>query len=139
MEYKRFGNQIVIRMDRGEEIYEQLKQVALKENIKLAQVSALGATDDFEVGVFDTKEKVFCPNHFQGDYEIVSLTGTINTMNGEYYAHVHMSAGGMDGRVVGGHLKWAKISVTCEMVVTVIDGVVDRVFDEQLQFNRFQF
>ena len=139
MEYKRFGNQIVIRMDRGEEIYEQLKQVALKENIKLAEVSALGATDDFEVGVFDTKEKVFCPNHFQGDYEIVSLTGTINTMNGEYYAHLHMSAGGMDGRVVGGHLKWAKISVTCEMVVTVIDGVVDRVFDEQLQFNRFQF
>ena len=139
MEYKRFGNQIVIRMDRGEEIYEQLKQVALKENIKLAQVSALGATDDFEVGVFDTKEKVFCPNHFQGNHEIVSLTGTINTMNGEYYAHLHMSAGGMDGRVVGGHLKWAKISVTCEMVVTVIDGVVDRVFDEQLQFNRFQF
>lgn len=139
MEYKRFGNQIVIRMDSGEEIYEQLKQVALKENIKLAQVSALGATNDFEVGVFDTKEKVFCPNHFQGDHEIVSLTGTINTMNGEYYAHLHMSAGGMDGRVVGGHLKWAKISVTCEMVVTVIDGVVDRVFDEQLQFNRFQF
>lgn len=139
MEYKRFGNQIVIRMDRGEEIYEQLKQVALKESIKLAQVSTLGATNDFEVGVFDTKEKVFCPNHFQGDHEIVSLTGTINTMNGEYYAHLHMSAGGMDGRVVGGHLKWAKISVTCEMVVTVIDGVVDRVFDEQLQFNRFQF
>lgn len=139
MEYKRFGNQIVIRMDRGEEIYEQLKQVALKENIKLAQVSALGATNDFEAGVFDTKEKVFCPNHFQGDHEIVSLTGTINTMNGEYYAHLHMSAGGMDGRVVGGHLKWAKISVTCELVVTVIDGVVDRVFDEQLQFNRFQF
>ena len=42
MEYKRFGNTVVVRMDKGEEIVEQVKQVALKENIKLAQVSALG-------------------------------------------------------------------------------------------------
>mgnify|MGYP000416546689 FL=1 len=54
MEYKRFGNTVVVRMDKGEEIVEQVKQVALKENIKLAQVSALGATNDFEVGLFDT-------------------------------------------------------------------------------------
>ena len=36
MEYKRFGNTVVVRMDKGEEIVEQVKQVALKENIKLA-------------------------------------------------------------------------------------------------------
>ena len=29
MEYKRFGNKIVVRMDMGEEILEQLKAVAL--------------------------------------------------------------------------------------------------------------
>ena len=118
MEYKRFGNTVVVRMDKGEEIVEQVKQVALKENIKLAQVSALGATNDFEVGLFDTQKMQYLPNHFTGDHEIVSLTGTINTMNGEYYSHLHMSAAGKDGSVVGGHLKRAVISVTCEMVIT---------------------
>ena len=34
MEYKRFGNTVVVRMDKGEEIVEQVKQVALKENIR---------------------------------------------------------------------------------------------------------
>lgn len=139
MDYRRFGNQIVVRMDCGEEIHERLAEVARREGIQLAQVSALGATNDFEVGVYDVTNKVYCPNHFQGNYEIVSLTGTINTMNGEYYAHLHMSAGGADGSVVGGHLKWARISVTCEMIITVIDGMVDRSFVPELGFNRFEF
>lgn len=139
MKYKRFGNTVVVRMDKGEEIVEQVKQVALKENIKLAQVSALGATDDFEVGLFDTQKMQYLPNHFTGDHEIVSLTGTINTMNGEYYSHLHMSAAGKDGSVVGGHLKRAVISVTCEMVITLIDGVVDREFVAELGLNQFKF
>lgn len=139
MEYKRFGNTVVVRMDKGEEIVEQVKQVALKENIKLAQVSALGATNDFEVGLLDTQKMQYLPNHFTGDHEIVSLTGTINTMNGEYYSHLHMSAAGKDGSVVGGHLKRAMISVTCEMVITLIDGVVDREFVAELGLNQFKF
>ena len=32
MEYKRFDNTIVLRMDRGEEVLETLREVALKEN-----------------------------------------------------------------------------------------------------------
>lgn len=40
MEYRRFNNTIVARIDRGEEILAQIKELALKENIKLAHVSA---------------------------------------------------------------------------------------------------
>ena len=35
MEYKKFNNQYVIRIDKGEEICAKLKEVAQKENIKL--------------------------------------------------------------------------------------------------------
>ena len=139
MEYKRFGNTIVVRMDRGEEILEQLQRVAEKESIKLASISALGATDDFTVGVFNVGEKKYYSHHFEGPFEIVSLTGTINTMNGEYYAHLHLSAGDGNGAVFGGHLNRAVISATCEMIITVIDGRVDRVRDEELGLNRFLF
>ena len=51
MKYKRFGNTIVARIDRGEEILDKIRELALSENIKLASVSALGATNDFTVGV----------------------------------------------------------------------------------------
>ena len=139
MEYRRFNNTIVCRIDRGEEILDKIKEVALKENIKLANVNALGATNEFTVGVFKTDEKKYYSNEFRGDFEIVSLTGTINTMNGEFYTHIHMSAGNEKGEVFGGHLNRAIVSATCEMVINIIDGVVDREFNDEIELNLFKF
>ena len=135
MKYQRFEQTIIVRMDKGEDIVEQVKNVALKEKIKLASISALGAINEFTVGVFKTKEKKYYANEFKGDFEIVSLTGTINTMNDEYYSHMHLSAGNDQGQVFGGHLNKAIVSATCEMVIQIINGEVDRYFDEEVGLN----
>lgn len=140
MEYKRFNEKIVVRIDKGEEILETIKTIALKENIKLATVSALGATNNFTVGVYKTEEKKYYSNVFdKSNYEIVSLNGTINTFNGEFYTHIHMSCGDENGNVFGGHLNRAMVSATVEMVIDVIDGEVDRYFDENIGLNLFRF
>lgn len=139
MEYRRFNNTIVARIDKGEEILEKIKEISLKENIKLANVNALGATNDFTVGVFNVDEKKYYSNEFKGNFEIVSLTGTVNTMNNEFYTHIHMSAGNDKGQVFGGHLNRAIVSATCEMVINIIDGIVDRKFDEDIGLNLFKF
>lgn len=139
MEYRKFNNTIVARIDKGEEILDKIKEIANKENIKLANINALGATNDFTVRVFKTDEKKYYSNNFTGDFEIVSLTGTINTMNGEFYSHIHMSAGNDKGEVFGGHLNRAIVSATCEMVINIIDGTVDREFNENIGLNLFKF
>ena len=124
MEYRKFDNVIIARIDKEEEILEKLKAIAI---------------NDFTIGVYKTDEKKYYSNSFKGYYEITSLTGTINTMDGEYYAHLHMSAGNEKGKVFGGHLNRAVVSATCEMVITVIDGKVDRVYDEETGLNVFKF
>ena len=139
MEYRRFGNTIVARIDRGEEILAAVREIAGAEHIQLASVSALGATNDFTVGVYNVDEKQYHANDFKGNFEIVSLTGTINTMDGEFYTHLHISAGDEKGQVFGGHLNRAVVSAVCEMVITVIDGVVDRRFSEEIGLNLFRF
>lgn len=139
MEYRRFGNKIIARIDKGEEILTTIKKISLKENIKLASVQALGATDEFTVGVYKVDEKKYYANEFKGYFEIVSLTGTINTMDGEFYTHIHMSAGNDKGEVFGGHLNKAIVSATCEMVIDIIDGNVDRKYDEETGLNVFRF
>ena len=139
MEYKRFKEKMVVRIDKGEEILEQIKVLAEKENIHLASVRALGATNDFTVGVYNIDEKKYYANSFQGNFEIVSLTGTINTMDGKFYTHIHMSAGNDKGEVFGGHLNRAIVSATCEMVIDIIDGEVDRYRDDEIGLNLFKF
>ena len=48
MEYRRFGNTVVMRIDRGEEILASLTALCKKEDIRLASVDALGAVREGE-------------------------------------------------------------------------------------------
>jgi len=139
MEYRRFNDQIIARIDRGEEILEQIKAIADREDIKLAMVNALGAVDDFTAGVYNVAEKQYKQNRFTGFHEITSLHGSINTMGGEFYTHIHISAANEQGQVFGGHLNRAVVGATCEMFITLIDGRVDRVRDEELGINLLEF
>ena len=91
------------------------------------------------MGVYKTAEQKYYSNSFSGDHEIVSLTGTINTMNGKFYTHIYMSAGNERGEVFGGHLNRAVVSATCEMVINIIDGRVNRVHDDNIGLNVFDF
>ena len=139
MQYRKIGNVYAVRIDKGEEILASLKEFAVKENIAFARVSAIGAVGSFTAGVFDTKTKQYRANEFEGNFEIVSLSGTVDRMNGAYYAHLHMSAGNEKGEVFGGHLNRAVVSATCEMTLTLIDGEIDRCFDEEVGLNLWKF
>lgn len=139
MEYRRFDSTYVIRLEKGEEITEQLKAFAVHEGVKLATVQAIGAVNDFTVGAFDTTEKKYYSNDYQGTYEIVSLLGSITTKDGAFYSHLHMCAADETGRAVGGHLNRAVISATCEMFVTVLPGTVERAFSDEVGLNLFKF
>lgn len=139
MDYRKFQDTLIVRMDKGEEITSQLRKICEKEDIKLASVEALGAIDDFTVGVFYTAEKKYHSNRFQGAFEIVSLTGTVTTKDGEFYHHLHLSAGDSKGAVYGGHLNRASVSATCEMVIRIIEGRVERKLDPEVGLNLFSF
>ena len=139
MEYRRFENVIVARIDKGEEIIEKMKEICQKENVTLANVNALGAIGEFQVGLFNTKEKKYYASNYKGGFEIVSLTGSITTKEGKLYEHIHLSAGDVENKVYGGHLNKAIVSATCEMFIYVIPGHVERRLDEEIGLNLFKF
>lgn len=139
MEYRKFGKHIVLRLDPGEEILTQLRVLAEREDIRFAAVQGLGAVNDFTVGVFHTDTKVYESRRHQGAYEITSLTGTVGRMAGSFYAHLHFSAAGEDNTVLGGHLNEARISATGELVLTLIDGELDREKSPEVGLNLWKF
>lgn len=139
MEYKRFGDKIYLRLDKGDDITESVFKVAKTEGVKAAQVSGIGATDDFTVGVFDVAKKKYNEYFFKDNHEINSLTGNITEKDGEPYIHLHITATGDGCKIVGGHLIKGVISLTGEIIITVSDGKISRAFDETLGINRWKF
>jgi predicted DNA-binding protein with PD1-like motif len=140
MEYRKFNNNIIVRIDKGEEIIAELTKVAEKEGVKLGAVCAIGAVNFVKAGLFDADRKKYFVNTFEGDMEIVSLSGNITRRGGEPYLHIHIAAADGEGRVVGGHLNEGRVSLTCEAVINVFDGgEVGRKFNEDVGLNLLDF
>ncbi|MBS6930867.1 MAG: DNA-binding protein [Lachnospiraceae bacterium oral taxon 082] len=140
MEYKRQGNTVIVRVDKGEDIIKELLGLSEKENILFASVSGLGAVNDIELGIFDTSEKRYHSKRFTGDFEITSLVGTLSRKDKKPYIHVHMSVGNViTNEFVGGHLNKAIVGATAEIVLNVVDVVVEREFVEEIGLNLFKF
>lgn len=139
MEYKKFGNHYLIRMDKGEEIVSTLKEFCQQQNITLGSIKGIGAVDKATIGLFKTNEKKYYSVELNGSYEITSLLGNISTMNGEVYLHLHINLSDEHYKTYGGHLNSAVISATGEIIIEAIDGMVDRKFNDDEGLNLLKF
>lgn len=139
MEFRKFEDKYIIRLEKGEDIVESLNEFVNKQDIRLGKVTGIGAVNSIEIGLFHTKKKEYHSKKIEGDMEIVSLAGNISTMKGEKYLHLHIAVGDEDLKVHGGHLNSAKVSATAEIVVDVIDGEIGREFSEDIGLNLIKF
>lgn len=148
MIYKRFGDKLVIRLKKGDKLVESVREILEKENIKAGFLTGIGATDNLEVGLFDPKTKNYNIKKYEEDLEIANLCGNISNKDGKLYTHFHITCGRVadnaqkgqiPGSAIGGHLNEAIISLTAEIFVTIIDGDINRLYDEDLGLNLIEF
>ena len=85
MEYRKFQDTYVIRMDRGEEVVAALTEFCAQEGVRLASVSALGAADHVTIGLYDVGARQYHRHTFDEPMEITSLLGSVSTKDGETY------------------------------------------------------
>ena len=139
MEFRRFDNAYVIRMDQGEEVMATLTALCEQEGIRLASVEAIGAVDRAVVGLYDVDKKVFHRKEFQEPMELTSLLGTVTEKDGKPYLHLHATLCDANMQTRGGHVNELHISATCEMVLRLLPGSVGRRPDEATGLNLFSF
>ncbi len=139
MDYKKYGNYYIVRIDRGEEILENLQKLAKEEAIKIGTISGIGACDRVTIGVYSVEKKKYFETTLNEDLELTSLNGNITTMAGEVYLHLHANFGKANGEVVGGHLNKAYISGTSEIFIHTIDDEIDRKKDPVTGLNILHF
>ena len=139
MEFRKFGNKYVVRLEKDEEAVESIKILCEEQDIKLGTIAGIGATNKAIIGLFETSTKEYHSKELTGDMEITSLVGNISQMDGEVYLHIHVNLADHNNNVFGGHLTSAIISATGEIIIDSIDGTVDRKFNEEIGLNLFKF
>ncbi len=139
METKRTANCLVIRLDPGEELINSLLTACQEHDIHCAQITGIGAAKKITCGVFDTKTREYHSEKFKGIFEITSLNGTITTMDGGLYPHIHVTFADEKYKVRGGHLNKCVISATAEIVLMILDLEIDRQASQEVGLNLFRF
>lgn len=123
-----------IRLKRGEDLMESIKQLCRIKNICAGVVlSGVGCIskgrvrDASGVAIRDITEHC----------EIVSLNGTVSAAR----CHIHIALSKEDLSTIGGHLcSGCIVNTTCELVIAELPGTqIDVEFDEQTGYNELIF
>lgn len=135
MDYKKWGEYIYARFDKGDEVLDGILNICKKENILSAVFSGIGGCGDVTVSTFIPEKNDFVPHHKTGLLEMISVNGNISANdNDEIFEHTHAMFSYLengDVKFLGGHLTRAVVSYTAEIEIRpVLNGVIRRKKDE---------
>jgi hypothetical protein len=126
MNYKRFGDRLIVTLDKGEEVMASLVELCEKEGINAAMLNGIGYTDEMRVRVFDNTKGEFVFRTLTEPREITALNGNIVLADNGIYPHLHIMAADLNMNVAGGHLISCKIAATAEIIIDVLPDAIRR-------------
>lgn len=132
MEYKKTKFGYLVRLIRGEEVIACLTSLAEKEKIQSGFLFGLGAVANPKLGYYDLKTKEYQSETFEGEFEIVNLTGNISQLEGKPFIHAHMTVSDEECRAFGGHLFSAHVHATGEITIIDFGLPVSRQLDQEI-------
>ena len=117
--------------DKNEEAKESLLRFATENELRGAQVTAIGAFSDVMLGFFDREKKSYQEIPIKEQVEVLSFVGNIVEKDGKPMLHAHVVIGKPDGTAHGGHFLNGRVWPTLEMIVSEMPGHLRRVRDEE--------
>ena len=135
MYYSKCNVGYVLRLEIGEEIQEALRRFAQELGIKGAFYQGIGTMTRTELAFFCTGQKIYERRYFNDEYELVSLMGNLSIQDGMVAPHTHVSLGDKNYQTFSGHLVRGVVSVTVEIVLTVLDLELTRKEDPIMKFK----
>jgi hypothetical protein len=112
------------------ELMSEIKSFAKKQNITLGEISGIGAVSSITLAYYNQEKRVYIDKSFEGDFEIVNLTGNISIKDDEPFAHIHITLSNSEFGVIAGHLIEAKV-FACELNIKSFEGKISRAFDDE--------
>lgn len=136
MDYKKIGDSVYARFNRGDEVISLINQICEKEHILSATYSGIGCCSEVVVSNYVPEKDIFQELTKTGVLDIVLLNGNISADdNDKIYSHTHAMFSFLDEKgeigLTGGHLIKAVILYTAEIEIKPVqNGIIRRKQDE---------
>lgn len=133
MKFHREANGIlVVSITLGEEIRANVQALAASEKIVAAQVSAVGAVKDPELGFYNLSERQYQRRVFPGTWELITLQGNIALLDGQPFLHAHAVISEENFQALAGHFFDARVGVVLEMFIISLPTPLRRIYREDI-------
>lgn len=119
--------------DKDDEVVSGFEAFAEREQMRAAQITAIGAFRGVTLGFFDPVAKEYRRNVVTDQVELVSLIGDFGLVNGKFKLHAHVAVAKADATVLGGHLLEGRAWPTLEAIVTALPSYLERRFDPETE------
>ncbi len=121
----------VIKLRKGEDIIEQIKEIAKELRIKAGFFLGIGAFEELHVAFYDQENKRYEETVFREKLEMTSVIGSISMDGDEFFIHCHVNATGKDSKALGGHvLKGSRTFAGEIFLIEIVGEEIRRVYDE---------
>lgn len=135
MEYRKYGGAVYIRMDRGDEIIENIIGICQKEGIASSTFSGIGGCSEAQIQTFLPEEGAFETRTLCGMLELLSLNGNVVSGDDGLCHHTHAVFAYKEGDrhlVAGGHIKSVTVLYTAEIELRpVAGGAIGKKYDPE--------
>lgn len=120
-EFRDAGRRVVVAvLEKGDQALGGITEAARRHDMNAAQITAVGAFAQAEVGYFDRDKADYHRIPVRGQVEVLSLLGDVADEDGTPVVHAHAVLGRHDGSVVGGHLLAGEVWPTLEVILTEV-------------------
>jgi predicted DNA-binding protein with PD1-like motif len=131
----RVSKQLVAHIEPGESIVEELTQFCRDNDIRAAEIRAVGSLSQVELANFDSEAGEYVPTfEAEGTFELLHLNGNVSVVGDEVVVRLDVvvgSQGPFGEQIRAGQLREG-ISQTCEVFIDVFDDLeVERQIDRQ--------
>jgi uncharacterized protein len=130
MQFRRFGDRLVVRLESGERVAETLLRLLRAEEIGYAVISGLGAVRQVLLSYWNAETRQYESHELEEQLEVVSLTGNVTLRDTDPFLHLHVALARQDLSVLGGHFNDAVAHPTLEIWLQPESEPVHRVPDE---------
>lgn len=134
MKSRKEGERHILVLARGEELIDTLTNYCEQQEIKNAIFQGIGAVENVEIGYYSLAKREYYFRKDDSVFEVASMQGNVALVEGKPFIHAHAVLSRCDESLecIGAHIKRAYVAVTLEVLMTVLEKPVERMFNDEI-------